>query len=130
MQRMFRLLLVTMISFGGWGVCAADQVAGPKTVYDISELNHRDRPVLLSRVNPEYPAQLKEQGITGEALVSFVIDTDGKVTNAAVTGATRVEFAAPAFAAVQQWKFRPGRKNGHPVNTRVEVTIPFTRDKR
>lgn len=34
-------------------------------------------------------------------------------------------FETPAVRALQRWKFRPGRKNGKAVNTRVAQVVNF-----
>lgn len=128
MQHLRRLLLVALLGVGSGGSVVAGQSAVSTTAYEMSALDQKPR--IKSRVAAVYPATLKEKGITGEVVVSFVIDPDGKVKDVGVVGATRVDFVDAAVAAVKQWKFRPGWKDGHPVNTRAEVTIPFTLDRR
>jgi protein TonB len=34
-------------------------------------------------------------------------------------------FEAPSLAAVKQWKFEPGKRNGKPVRFRMRVPITF-----
>jgi protein TonB len=38
---------------------------------------------------------------------------------------THREFDFPAVQAVSKWKFKPGRRGGHVVNTRMSVPIQF-----
>lgn len=89
-------------------------------------LNVPDRmPIVLTRVPPKYPEALRLSGISGEAVVSFVITAEGDVKDPAVTRSTHREFETPALEAVQQWKFDPGRKSGRPVNVRLSVPLVF-----
>lgn len=74
----------------------------------------------------QYPKALRDAGITGEAIVSFIVTADGEVKNPHVTKSSHREFEAPALEAVRQWKFDPGMKAGRTVNTVMTVPIVFT----
>lgn len=65
-------------------------------------------------------------GITGEVIVSMVIDANGEVRDAFPAKSTRPEFEAAAIEAVKQWKFDAGVKGGRAVNTRMEQPIMFS----
>ncbi len=93
-------------------------------IYDISQLDQV--PVVRSQARPEYPFALRKKGVAGEATIDFIVDTNGNVANAHAVKFTHEEFATSAVAAVSQWKFRPGRKGGAPVNTRMQVPVVFT----
>jgi TonB family protein len=77
----------------------------------------------IARALPERPAPL--QGVGGIATVNFVVDEDGQVRVPAVTGASRAEFAEAALGAIRQWRFRPPRQKGAPVQVTVERTFRF-----
>lgn len=84
-------------------------------------------PVIAERgAAPTYPKALRDAGITGEALVSFIVTADGEVRNPYITKSSHREFEAPALEAVRQWKFDPGMKAGRVVNTVMTVPIVFT----
>ena len=83
-------------------------------------------PVPLVQAPPDYPSELRRSGISGEVLVEFVIAADGTVRDAVVRKSTSSEFEAPAIAAVNQWRFRPGLKGGREVAVREQVPISFT----
>jgi RNA polymerase sigma factor (sigma-70 family) len=89
----------------------------------IGELDERPKP--KTQVAPKYPGAMATAGIEGSVVVSFVIDKAGEVQAARAVSSTRVEFEAAAVAAVEQWKFEPGRKNGRDVNTQVSQRIDF-----
>lgn len=77
-------------------------------------------------VTPTYPSDLKRQGISGEAVVECIVNTNGDVTAAQIVRATHREFEAPSLAAIAKWKFRPGKKAGRSVNVRVQQLFVFT----
>lgn len=83
-------------------------------------------PAVLTQARPQYPFELRRAGISGEALIDFVVNSEGRVQNAFALRATDVLFAESALAAVRQWTFRPGLLNGQPINTHMQVPIVFT----
>lgn len=97
---------------------------GPVTeVFDPSKLDQQ--PVARFQASPTYPYELKRQGITGEVIVDFIVDTNGNVRNATALPGSNADFSASAAAAVSKWKFRPGRKANHAVFTHMQVPIEF-----
>lgn len=72
-----------------------------------------------------YPADLRERKITGSAVVSFIVDTDGYARQVQVGYATHKEFAESASKAAERWRFQPARKNGAAVNCAMHVPVPF-----
>jgi len=93
------------------------------------ELSQLDRaPIARYQARPEYPDGLRRDGITGDALVDFIVDPNGDVRNAVAVRPERREFGDAACRAVSKWKFRPGWKNGHAVYTHMQVPIVFTLD--
>ena len=93
-------------------------------VFDISELDQT--PVARFQARPQYPYEMRRQKIGGEAVVDFIIDTNGEVVNAYAIRSSRVEFEAAAVQAVSKWRFKPGRKGGRDVPTHMQVPIVFT----
>lgn len=97
-------------------------------VFDLAELDQP--PVVLAQPLPQYPPALLRTGAAGEVLVTFVVEADGRVRAVRAVSATYPEFEVPALQAVARWKFRPGRKGGRAVATRVEVPIAFSVPER
>jgi protein TonB len=93
-------------------------------VFDISKLDQI--PQARFRTPPQYPFEMRRAGIAGEVLVEFLVDTEGDVQNAFAARSSQKEFEAAAVQAVMKWKFRPGRKSGQNVVTRMQVPIVFT----
>ena len=96
---------------------------GMKDLFDISNLDQQ--PVPRFQAKPVYPFEMRRAGITGEVLVAFIVDSKGNVREAYPVRSTQREFEQPAVQAVSKWKFRPGKKGGRAVNTRMQVPIQF-----
>lgn len=75
---------------------------------------------------PQYPFEMKRQGITGQVVVDFIVDSNGAVQNALAAQSSQREFEQAAIQAVSKWKFRPGKKGGRFVNTHMQVPVVFS----
>lgn len=93
-------------------------------IFDISQLDQI--PVARVQPQPVYPYEMRRAGITGEVNVGFIVDSNGDVRDGYVISSTHREFEVPAVQAVSKWKFRPGRRSGKAVNTRMSVPIVFS----
>jgi len=93
-------------------------------VFDISKLDQA--PVPKFRAQPLYPFEMRRAGVTGEVIVEFIVDSNGDARNAFAVRSTQREFEQAAVQAVNKWKFRPGRKGGRAVATRMQIPIVFT----
>lgn len=91
--------------------------------------------MLLSKVAPEYPDAVKNANTSGQIVIMFTIDKDGRVAEAM---AVPRDFAGresrniddpklrqAAVAAVKQWRYRPYLHNGDPVEVDTSVVLPF-----
>lgn len=87
-------------------------------------LDERLKP--LWRGFPVYPAELREAGATGEAVIEFIIDRGGRVRLPRVKSATREEFGWAAANAISQWVFAPPRRQGEPADVKVSIPVQFT----
>jgi len=95
--------------------------------YSLRELDQAPKPT--AKRAPVYPVSLRSAGITGDAMISFVVGSDGAIRQGEVVSATHAEFGEAALKAVQQWTFAPGQKAGLPVNVRMRVPIVFSISK-
>jgi protein TonB len=93
-------------------------------VFEINELDQH--PVAQFQARPQYPFEMRRNGVAGEVVVEFIIDTEGNVVNARAIRSSHEAFEAAAVAAVSKWKFRPGRKGARDVPTHMQVPIVFT----
>lgn len=79
------------------------------------------------RESPSYPRNAEATGDEGWVMVSYTIDTGGKVIEAMIEDSSGIaSFEKAALEAVQQWQFVPARLDGTPVEqsmTRVRMTF-------
>jgi TonB family protein len=100
---------------------AADQPGGK--ILDISELDQI--PVVRKQACPVYPYALRKQGAQATVVVGFVLNEQGTIGDVAVVRSTNHGFDQACMDAVQQWEFKPGLKDGKPVNVRMSVPVVF-----
>jgi TonB family protein len=82
-------------------------------------------PVALILVDPVYPAELRQRGVTGKARASFSIDQEGRVVNVAILEATEPAFGEALGAAVTAWAFQPLYHEGEKVFTDFFINWEF-----
>jgi protein TonB len=85
-----------------------------------------EQPIAKYKARPVYPDSMRQQGLSGEATVDFIVDPNGNVRNARAIHSSQREFEEAACAAVSKWTFRPGRKDGRAVYVHMQVPIVFT----
>jgi protein TonB len=101
-----------------------------RTIGEIFDPSQLDRvPVAKTQMQPNYPYEMKRDGIEGEVTVCFIVDVTGDVLAPYAASSTRREFETPAVQAVSKWKFRPGWKGGRAANTRMSVPLMFRIEK-
>lgn len=93
-------------------------------VFDISKLDQIPSPKF--QPSPQYPFEMRRQGVAGEVVVDFIVTDQGDVRNAYAARSSAREFESAAVAAVSKWKFRPGKRGGRSVNTHMQVPVGFT----
>ena len=96
---------------------------GMKDLFNIADLDNP--PQARFQPGPNYPFEMRRAGISGEVTVAFIVDSAGNVVEAYAVKSTQREFESPAVQAVMKWKFKPGRKGGRAVNTKMQVPIVF-----
>jgi protein TonB len=79
---------------------------------------------LIYRVQPEYPALAKLARIQGAVVLRAVIGKQGTIENLQAVGGPPLLIKA-AVEAVRQWRYRPYRLNGEPVEVDTQITINF-----
>ncbi len=85
--------------------------------------NRPPRPIEVA--TPMYPAHLQSRHVTGRVTLLVWVDEQGRVTEAEIETSTHPDFAGPALAAVQRWKFQPAFENGKPTKTKLRLPIRF-----
>lgn len=82
-------------------------------------------PVPVRTVQPEYPTELRRDGVSGLVMVKCHIDEQGNVIETEVEKSSNTAFEKPAVAAVKKWKFKPAKQDGNPVGIKVSIPIKF-----
>jgi len=84
------------------------------------------RPRMLRPVTLVYPDTLKRQGIGGDVVVEFVVDTAGNVEREVrVPESANPLLAEPARLTIRQAQFRPGTVLGRRVRVLMTLRLRF-----
>jgi TonB family protein len=82
-------------------------------------------PVVVQRVEPQYPEEARRERVQGIVIVEAFIDKEGNVGDIEVLKPLPMGLDQAAVDAVRQWKFQPATMNGEPVNVVFNLTINF-----
>lgn len=82
-------------------------------------------PSVAFKVDPEYSEEARKAKYSGTVLLSVVVDQEGTAQSLVVLRKLGLGLDEEAEAAVKQWRFRPGTKDGHPVNVRAQIEVNF-----
>ena len=84
-------------------------------------------PTILSQVKPIYTARALRAKIQGTVFLEAVVQTDGMPREVRVIRSLDPHgLDQEAIVAVEQWRFRPGRLNGVPVDVLVTIALDFS----
>lgn len=83
------------------------------------------RQLLISKVNPEYPPDAREQGVQGVVFLKVNIDKEGNVYRAELISGHPL-LAPAAIEAVKQWKYKPFLLNGQAIEVETQIQVNFT----
>ena len=111
-------VLLALLGAGALGprALAADAPAGQLT----------RPPAVVEPATPEYPAEARAQGLTGQVTLEIEISDEGEVTDAAVTTPAGHGFDEAALAAARKLRFSPAEIDGKPSAVRIEYRFDFT----
>jgi len=105
-------------------VCAPNQpTSNPDTVYKIGGDVHA--PEVISKIEPEYTKEAKDAKIQGSVLLSIVLDRSGVPHDVTVIRGLDPGLDQNAIHAIEQWRFRPGTKDGKPVKVKANIEVNF-----
>jgi protein TonB len=97
---------------------------GLGNIFDLAQLDNK--PEARVRIKPVYPFEMRRSGLKGEVVVGFIVDSTGEVRDPYVVRSSNPGFEEAAIQAVLKWKFKPGKKGGVAVNTRVAQPLSFS----
>jgi len=84
-------------------------------------------PKVVSEVKPQYTPEAMRAKIEGTVIMTAVVRTDGTPSDIEITKSLDTEYGLDkqSVAALSQWRFEPGRKDGKPVPVRLTVEMRF-----
>ena len=84
-------------------------------------------PVIIKEVRPQYTKDAMDRKVQGSVEMECVVRADGTVDDdVKVTKSLDPDLDQQAVIAVRQWRFRPGTKDGKPVDVQVNIELTFT----
>ena len=87
-------------------------------------------PEAITKVDPAYPQDLMHDRVEGTVVLYAVIHADGSVGDVQVLEGFDERLNENARKALAQWRFRPGTKDGLPVDIEAVVRVPFKVPRR
>jgi TonB family protein len=82
-------------------------------------------PRLIYKVEPEYTPEAREANVQATVAFEIVVSEQGKATNISVLSPAGFGLEERAEAAIRQWVFEPGHKDGKPVPILATVDVNF-----
>jgi TonB family protein len=85
-------------------------------------------PRVVRKVNPEYTPEALRAKLEGTVLLQAVVRTHGVASDISVLRSLDRRFGLDqqAIAALKQWRFAPGQRDGRPVPVMVQVEMNFS----
>jgi TonB family protein len=82
-------------------------------------------PVRTVNVLPDYSPEAQNARLSGTVVLSAVVDPQGYARDIKVVEPLGMGLDQKAIEAVRKWRFRPGYKDGRPVNVFMRVEVGF-----
>lgn len=82
-------------------------------------------PVLLERVEPDYPEPARRARLEGTVVLEAIITAMGSVEEIRLLRSINPLLGQAAERAVRQWRYRPATLNGRAVRVYLTVTVKF-----
>jgi TonB family protein len=75
---------------------------------------------------PVYPEDLLKSRVEGFAIIAFLVELDGSITQCQVVEASDAAFGESARAAIARWQFSPPQFSGTPGRIAMSFPVEFT----
>ena len=82
-------------------------------------------PHVIYAPDPEYSEEASKAKLEGTCVLSLIVGVDGKAHGINVVTPLGKGLDENAINAVSTWKFEPGKKDGVPVATQIEIRVEF-----
>jgi TonB family protein len=80
---------------------------------------------VVKKVQPQYPAEARQNNIQGTVKIQVIIQKDGAVTVQNVVAGDPT-LSPAAIEAVKQWRYEPTLVDGKPVDVQTTIEVNFT----
>jgi TonB family protein len=80
---------------------------------------------LISKIDPEYPAELQHAGVEGTVIIRAIVSKIGTVLRPQVVNTVDARLAKLAIDAVSNWSYQPSLLNGEPVESLTTISVDF-----
>ncbi len=104
------------------------QLASGDSAEDVREAALVEQPPkMLVQIPPEYPPELRADGIEGRVTFRVVLDTAGvpELATFRIVSSPSVELSDAVRDAVAKWRYTPARVNGRAVRVMIDQWIDF-----
>ena len=82
-------------------------------------------PKVLKKSDPIYTQGATDSKIEGTVLLTIVVGSDGVARDIQVVRSLDAGLDSAAMAAVQNWQFQPGTKDGQAVSVKATIEVNF-----
>ena len=82
-------------------------------------------PLLERKVDPKYPQTLIKEHVDGDVVLYAIIRKDGTVDSIQLVRGVDPQLDKNSMDALSRWVFKPGARDGQPVDLEAVVRIPF-----
>ncbi len=82
-------------------------------------------PTILFKVDPQYSEEARKARYQGTVVLEAIVRSDGTVDILRVVRSLGFGLDENAIQALKQWKFRPGMRNGQPVDVALNIEVNF-----
>jgi TonB family protein len=83
------------------------------------------QPQVLQKTDPEYSEEARIAGLEGAVTLTGTITEQGEARDMRVTESLGSGLDEKALAAIQQWRFTPGTREGQPVPVVMTIRVDF-----
>jgi len=82
-------------------------------------------PRVIYQTDPEFSEEARKAKYQGTCVLGLVVDANGRPTQIRVINALGMGLDEKAIESVKNWKFEPGKKDGHDVAVEIAVEVDF-----
>lgn len=82
-------------------------------------------PTVVYRVDPQYSEEARKARFQGTVVLEAIVRRDGTVDVIRVIRSLGFGLDQNAMSALKQWRFRPGMRNGVPVDVSLNIEVNF-----